>query len=211
MERLARAHGIVPAVIPVGVDTAWFAPGDDRPGPPWRLLHVANLNAVKDQATLLDALRLARRRIPDTHLDIVGLDTLGGAIQEAARALHLGDHVTFHGVQRTDAVAAFCRRAHLHVMSSRHEAAGVAVLEAAACGVPTAGTTVGYVSDWAPDRAVAVPVGDAPALADAIVAMLLDPERRRRIGHAAQQWVLAHDADWTAAQFDHLYETLAAP
>ena len=210
MDRLARAHGARPAIVPIGVDPALFAPADDSDGPPWRLLHVANLNAVKDQATLIEAVRLVQQQIREVHLDIVGLDTIDGAIPRRAAAMGLGDHVTFHGFQPTELIAAFYRRAHLFVMSSRHEAAGVAILEAAVCGVPTVGTAVGYVADWAPDRAIAVPPGDAPALAAAMTALLQDPERRRRIGRAARAWAVAHDADWTAGQFEHLYETLAA-
>jgi len=50
-----------------------------------------------------------------------------------------------------------------------------------------------------------VPPDDAPALARAIVATLRDPARRQRIGCAAQAWARAHDASWTARQFEQLY------
>ena len=80
------------------------------------------------------------------------------------------------------------------------------VLEAAAAGVPTVGTSVGYVADWDPDRAVAVPVRNPEALADAITDLLHDPTRRATIGASAREWTLAHDADWTAAQFGRVYD-----
>ena len=58
MERLARAHGANPVVIPLGVDTGVFSPAPRPPnGPPWRLLNVANLNPVKDHRTLIQAFR----------------------------------------------------------------------------------------------------------------------------------------------------------
>jgi glycosyltransferase involved in cell wall biosynthesis len=63
------------------------------------------------------------------------------------------------------------------------------VCEAAAAGVPTVGTAVGVVADLAPDAAIAVTPGDPVALADAIVAMLTDPERRERMGERARQRV----------------------
>ena len=74
------------------------------------------------------------------------------------RTLQVEERVTFHGVQPTDRVAQLYARAHVHLVTSRHEAAPIVVLEAAAAGVPTVGTRVGYVADWDPDRAVAVPV-----------------------------------------------------
>ena len=60
-------------------------------------------------------------------------------------------------------------------------------------------------ADWSPERAVAVPVGDAGALADAAIALLQDAPRRERIAAAAREWALAHDADWTAEQFERIY------
>jgi glycosyltransferase involved in cell wall biosynthesis len=209
MRRLARAHAIEPTVIPIGVDTTTFRPATHAPGPPWRLLHAASLNPVKDQPTLLQAFRHVLDRVPDVHLDIAGEDTLGGAMQEGARQLGIEPHVTFHGVQPTDALVRMYQRAHLFVLSSRHEAGGVVVLEAAACGVPTVGTAVGHLADWTPDRAITVPPRNPHALGEAIVSALSSPTRLAEIAAAARAWTLAHDADWTAGEFDRLYHDLA--
>jgi len=213
MQDLAGAHGVRPDVIPIGVDPDVFSPGV-RPveGPPWRLVHVASLNPVKDQPTLLAAFQRLVLHGPEIHLDIAGEDTLSGAIQDLSRQFQVDRHVTFHGVQPTEAIAALYRQAHLVVVSSRHEAACVVALEAAAAGVPVVGTAVGYIADWAPERAVAVPPADSAALAGAIEATLADFLRRRLMAAAAREWTLAHDADWSAAQFERLYqEILRAP
>jgi len=192
-------------VVPLGVDPRAFPPAARPSGPPWRLLRVASLNRVKDYPMLLHALERIVSTLPAVHLDIVGEDTLDGSVQHMARTLGLESHVTFHGFQPTGALAAFYTRAHLHVVSSRHEAAGVVVLEAACAGLPTLGTRVGYVADWSPERAVAVPVGDASALANAVIAVLQDAPQREQIAAAARAWAVTHDADWTAEQFDRIY------
>ena len=139
------------------------------------------------------------------HLDCAGEDTLGGAIQAQAQALGLAGNVTFHGFVPQDQLAALYRRAHLHVLSSRHESQAVVVLEAAAAGLPTAGTRVGLVDTLAPHAARAVPVGDAAALGDAIVALLRDPPAREEMGAAAQAFARAHDVTETARTFEALY------
>jgi glycosyltransferase involved in cell wall biosynthesis len=214
MARLAAAHGAQATVVPLGIDTHAFLPAAshrDHVGPPWRLLRVASLNRVKDYQTLLQALGQIVDRGVDVHLDIVGEDTLGGAVQALGHTLRLDSRVTFLGFQPTDQVAAIYRRAHLHVASSRHEAAGVVMLEAASTGLATVGTAVGYVADWSPERAVAVPVHDPDALAHAIVDLLHDAPRRERIASAAREWTLAHDADWTARQFEGIYTELHGP
>jgi glycosyltransferase involved in cell wall biosynthesis len=190
-ERLARTRGAAPALVPMGVDVERFTPVARVDGPPWQLLHVASLNRVKDQATLIDALRRLVSVGLAVHLDIVGEDTLDGAIANRTAQRHLAEHVTFHGFQPTDALIGLYQRAHLFVLSSRHEAANVAVLEAAACGLATVGTCVGYLADWSPDRAVTVAPGDPLALADAIASLLADPSKRHRLASAAREWTLA--------------------
>ena len=208
MAALAARHAVRDAVvIPLGVPRPRDRNPPVRPeGPPWRLLHVASINPVKDHATLLRALVQVIAAGLDVHLDVVGEDTMQGAVRQLAEHLGVARHVTFHGFQPSDWLDAFYARAHLLVLSSRHEAAGVVVLEAAAAGVPTVGTAVGYVADGARgNRAVAVPVNAPGALAEAVVDLLRDPLRRARVAAAARGWTLAHDADWTADQFDDLY------
>jgi glycosyltransferase involved in cell wall biosynthesis len=211
MERLARAHGTIPVVIPLGVDRRVFTPPAQPPaGPPWRLLNVASLNPVKDHRTLIDAFRIVVDRAEDVHLDLAGEDTMHGSVRDAVARLALDDRVTFHGVLASDAVAALYRQAHLFVLSSRHEAAGVVALEAAASCVPVVGTSVGYVADWAPLSARAVPIANPPALADAILSLLTDRAAGRQLAASAHEWAFAHDADWSAAEFARLYASLWA-
>jgi glycosyltransferase involved in cell wall biosynthesis len=205
MARLASAHGASAQRVPLGIDPRDFPRVDRLDGPPWRLLHVASLNRVKDHETALHAIARVVRTMPSVHLDIVGEDILEGRVQRLCHALDLDTHVSFHGFQPTDVLASFYARAHLHLVSSRHEAAGVVCLEAACAGVPTVGTSVGYVADWADDRAVAVPVGDSEALAAAIVALLANRDRRIRLAEAARSWALEHSADWTAQRFEEIY------
>jgi glycosyltransferase involved in cell wall biosynthesis len=202
-------------VIPLGVAAARFAAGVERaPGPPWRLLHVASLNRVKDQETLLLAFAEVCARHHDVHLDCVGLDTTGGAVERRARALGLGDRVRFHGFLPQGELVPLYRAAHLHVLSSRYESQAVVVLEAAAAGVPTAGTAVGLVPALAalsPAAAAPVPPGAPARLAGAISALLGDEVARRVMGEAAARFAVAHDVAWTARSFEDLYRRCLTP
>jgi glycosyltransferase involved in cell wall biosynthesis len=209
MEELARRHGVVPAVVPLGVDREFF--GDEAAaGGPRRILHVGSLNRIKDQPTLLRAFRRVADVVPDAHLDVIGEDVIGGAVQADCAGLGLSSRVTFHGFLPSDATRAFFLRADVFALSSRHEAGPLVVLEAAASGVPTVGTAVGHVRDFAPDRAVAVPVGDDGALAAGILSLLRDEPRRRAMGAAARVWAREHDADATASAFEGIYADVLA-
>ena len=212
LQRQAACMGFQAEMIPLGVDGACFIQPAHAPTATntFRLLHVASLNKVKDQATLLRAMQRVVAAEPNVHLDVVGEDTLNGRVQQHCTELGLQAYVTFHGWQSTDQVRAFLAQADLFVLTSRHESQCVAVCEAAAAGLPTVGTAVGLVADWAPQQAVAVPVGDDAALAAGILQLLHDPAQRAAFGLAAQRWARAHDADWTAQQFEQHYERLAS-
>lgn len=206
-----RERGYTAEQVPLGVDRARWpvaAPRRRRAGTPARIVHVASLNPVKDQGTLLRAARHLADRGVDFRLDIAGGDTLHGAVEGLARELGLGERVRFHGYLAHEQLYPIVKDADVLWLSSRHEAGPLVTLEAAIAGVPTVGTAVGYVADWAPTAAVAVPVGDADALADATHRLLADDERRMALASEAQRRALAHDADWTARRFEAIYEEL---
>ncbi len=183
--------------------------GACRAGPA-RLIHVASLNRVKDQATLLHALaRLAKTGV-EFEMDIVGTDTLQGAMAELVRKLGLDGRVQFLGFKTQRELRPIVESADLLVMSSRHEAGPFVLIEAAVAGVPTVGTAVGHIVEWAPSAAMVAPVGNPERLADAIHTMLADEDLRLRIARAAQCRALSEDADYTARMFEALYQRLTS-
>ncbi|HLA70053.1 MAG TPA: glycosyltransferase family 4 protein [Steroidobacteraceae bacterium] len=204
----AAALGFEAGRLPLGVDLAsWpvLPPRARDSHSPARLIHVASLNRVKDQPTLLGALeRLAARQV-DFQLDVVGEDTLDGEIQRLARSRGLGARVTFHGFLTQRQLRPVMEAAHINLVSSRHEAGPLVVLEAAVAGVPTVGTAVGHVREWANDAAICVPVGDDAAFALGVLRLLEDDAERMRLAVEAQRRAIVEDADFTARSFDACY------
>ena len=198
-------------LIPLGIDlNEWPArppvPRDMRE--PARLIHVASLNRIKDQSTLFRAIASLHSSGVDFHLDIVGEDTLRGEIQALSRSLALESRVEFHGFLPQRQLRPLVEAANLMIMSSRHETGPVAMLEAAAVGVPTVGTAVGHIAEWSPSASIAVPVGDWKELIAAIQRMLRDEDLRLRIAQAAFQRATREDATYTASQVQNLYRKL---
>jgi glycosyltransferase involved in cell wall biosynthesis len=213
MLELVRSAGAQPVRVPLGVDTNVWRPepprarSQDRPA---RIVQVGSLTPVKDHGMLLRAVAQLGHNGRTIDIDLVGEDTSVGAVQRLAQQLGIADRVSFHGFLPQREAVQVVRSADLMAVTSRHEAGPVAMLEAAAVGVPTVGTRVGHVHDWAPDAAVAVPVGDAVSLAIAIDRLLNDDARRLSIAQRAQQLALREDADWTCTQFEILYAELCA-
>lgn len=209
---VTTAGAPVGEVVPLGADLAHCSPGD-APLRPHHLVHVAGLNRVKDQDLLLHAVAMAAVEEPLLTLGIAGGDTLDGHHRRLAADLGIEDRVTFHGHVPHDQLADVVRGAVAHVLTSHHDAGPIAVLEAAACGVPTVGTAVGHVADLAElatPGAVAVPSREPDALAGAIVAIVRDRARRDELALAARRWAVQHDACSTADAFDVLYRRLCA-
>ena len=180
--------------------------GDPRA--PARLVQVASLNRVKDQQTLLHAARRMRDAGADFHLDIVGEDTLDGEMQRFANESGLRGSVTFHGFLPHARLRPIVERADILLVSSRHETGPLASLEAAVAGVPTVGTAVGQLPEWAPEAALTVPVEDDEALAKATIGLLMDETRRLAIAKRAHDRAVRENADWTAQRMVALYEEL---
>ena len=204
-------RGIAAHRIPLGVDLKSWPPrapvhrDRDRPA---RLIHVASLNRVKDQSTLLRAAAALMNSGSRFELAIVGEDTLNGEIQALSEQLKLSEIVRFYGFLTQRQLRPLVEDADLMVLSSRHETGPMVALEAAVAGVPTVGTTVGHIAEWAPDAAVAVPVGDWTRLAAAVRQVLDDEDMRLRIAHEAQQRAVREDADHTAELITALYARL---
>jgi glycosyltransferase involved in cell wall biosynthesis len=210
---LIAERGVRAQRLPLGVDLARWplrAPVRRHGDEPARLVHVASLNDVKDQPTLLRALRRLADAGRSFELDIVGEDALGGRIQALAEELGLARLIRFHGFLTQRAARPVVEAAHVSVISSRHEAGPLVLLEAAVAGVPTVGTAVGHVAEWSPDAALAVPCGEPAALEAAIAALLDDEDLRLSIAAAAQRNAALEDAEHTARGFDAIYRRVAA-
>lgn len=198
--------------IPLGVDLSSWPPRDpvgrdyNRPA---RLIHVASINLVKDQSTLLRALAALIESGVRFEMDVVGEDTLQGDMQALSRKLRLTEVVRFHGFLTQRQLRPLVEAADLMVVSSRHEAGPLVVLEAAVAGVPTVGTMVGHLAEWAPRAALSVPIGDWGGLAEAVRQLLEDENLRMSIAREALKLATREDADHTAQRFRELYAELA--
>jgi len=210
VERLSEL-GFQAQRVPLGVDLrAWprREPVRRDMSRPARLIHVASLNRVKDQTTLLRALASLAKSGVDFEMEVVGEDILQGAIQRLSVQCGLAERVSFRGFLTQRELRPLLERADLMVLSSRHETGPLVMLEAAVAGVPTVGTAVGHIREWSPEAALSVPVGGWAELAEAIRRVLGDEELRLRLAREAQRRALREDADHTAECFLALYSRL---
>jgi glycosyltransferase involved in cell wall biosynthesis len=198
--------------VPLGVDLELFRPAGaiGAAGRP-RVVQVASLSPIKDQRTLLRAAALLRDRGVAFSLALVGSGSEEGALRADLARLALDGVVQMDGEVPHHELPMVYQEAALFALSSRHEAQCLAVLEAAACGLPIVGTRVGVVPELAPDAAQVVEVGDTGGLAEAIGDLLDDPTHLRQMGQAARAAVEAeYSLERCVMRFRELYQALAA-
>jgi glycosyltransferase involved in cell wall biosynthesis len=159
-----------------------------RPG--CTVVSVGRMIPIKDQATLLTAFAAASR--PHDRLVLVGEGPLRAELEPLAARLGVADRVELPGLLPRDDVYRLLGRADAYVSTSHGEGLPVSVLEALAARLPA------VLSDIPPHREVAaataaarlVPVGDAPAFADALSRLLaLPPAQRAALGRSARKAV----------------------
>jgi len=169
-----------------GVDTQVFRPLElqRRPG---GLLYVGNSNdRNKGARYLLEAADILRKRGCAFHLTFVDRKDAEVATR-LVRELALEDRVTFTGRLSDEELLRAYNEAQVMVSPSLYEGFGLPAAEAMACGTPVVATTAGAFPETVAggETGVLVPPADAVALADAIEALLAEPQRRVAMGGAA--------------------------
>jgi glycosyltransferase involved in cell wall biosynthesis len=158
---------------------------------------VGRLAWEKGIDVLFDAARRAIESVPAVRFFVVGGGRDAEAVAAAAGAPELRGAVTVLG-QRED-VPRLLAGMDIAVQSSRREVMAQATLEGMTAGLPIVSTRTMGADEAIEDgrSGILVPVGDAGALADAVVALAGDPARRAAMGRAARERIVAH---FTAAQ-----------
>jgi glycosyltransferase involved in cell wall biosynthesis len=208
IERVAR-HKV--EVIRNGIDLTRFPLGRrPRRQLQRRAVHVARISySSKDQRTLMSAVRIVADKQRDFVLDIVGDGPDRSDLEAFCDALGLRQHVNFIGF-RND-VHSFLSRAEFFVLSSVTEGVSITLLEAAATGLPIVATNVGGNPEVTVhgETGLLVPPRSPEALAAAMLDMLQDTNRARRMGIAGRRRVERHfDLRRSVARYEELYLSL---
>jgi glycosyltransferase involved in cell wall biosynthesis len=152
-----------------------------------RVVVLSRLVPHKQIEDALDAVAALRPRIPHLHLDILGDGWWRRRLVEHAEQLGIADAVTFHGHVDDHTKHVALQHAWVHVLPSRKEGWGLAVIEAAQHGVPTVGyRDSGGLIDSVVDGVTGLLVDDLAGLVDGLHRLLTDPVLRDQLGTKAQ-------------------------
>jgi glycosyltransferase involved in cell wall biosynthesis len=200
-------------VIPYGVDTEKFSPGDDRQTS-WRAelgipadavvgLSVGRMVTKKGYHVLMETLAEVMALDPDLHLVLAG----GGArLEELERAASpWRDRVHFPGAVLRDALPDLYRAADFFLLPAVHDAKGNVdglpnvILEAMATGLPVVASRISGIPLAITDgiEGLLVEEKDPTQLLEAISQLVGNRDRRLQIGGAARARAES-ELTWTA-------------
>jgi glycosyltransferase involved in cell wall biosynthesis len=170
---------------------------------------VANYRRQKGYPDLL----AAARRVIDSGVPVrfvaIGQGPLEAEIVARHRALRLGDRFLLLGYRENPSqVLAGC---DLFVLSSLWEGLPLVVMEALALGLPVVATSVGGTPEAITNgvEGLLVPPSRPDLLADAILELVRDPERRKKMATAALARAVEFDVGRAIASIEAIYREAA--
>jgi phosphatidylinositol alpha-mannosyltransferase len=194
-------------LIPNGVAVAAFAGAkplpDAPPGP--KVVFLGRIDEPrKGLAVLLAALPSLTRQVPDVQVLVAGPGDVDGPLPPNVHLLGL--------VREADKAAVYATGDTYCAPNTHGESFGIVLIEAMAAGTPVVASDLEAFRRVLDDgeAGVLVPVGDSEALADALAALLQDPERQRTLSAAGSRVVQAYDWTHVTRQIVAVYETVEA-
>lgn len=153
------------------------------------IVSVGRLEPQKNQKLLIDAFALIAKDFPEYQLTIYGEGSLRKELEDYIKAKGLQERVSLPGNQTN--IQEHIKDASLFVLSSDYEGIPNALIEAMAIALPCVSTdcSPGGARELIKDGAngVIVECGNQSSLAKAMISILEDREKAKRIGTSAKK------------------------
>lgn len=180
-------------VVHTGVDPRRFVPAPKEVHPEGvHILTVARMAPEKNPLGLVTAAKVLRDKGISVSWRWIGDGPMMDRVRKAIEGSGLTGMVSLMGWVSHAQIITHYHWADILVLGSLREGLPVSVMEAMACGVPVVATAV----DGLPELIITgvngllVPPSDPEVLADAVASIVMDRNKRLRMGSAARQTIM---------------------
>ena len=150
---------------------------------------VARLSPVKGHRYLIEAMAEVLKQIPEAQLLIAGDGSLKPDLVCLARQLGIIQNIIF--LPNVDNTQMVLEAIDVFVLPSVNEGLGLGLMEAMACGLPVVGSRIGGIEDLIQHNVngLLVEPKDNVGLAEAILGLLKNSEKRKSLGLKAKEFI----------------------
>jgi glycosyltransferase involved in cell wall biosynthesis len=223
MKEAIKSYGIPTEKVNIiffGIDTRKFKPEEKNKelrakleigGSP-AIISLRNLEPLYNVESLIEAIPLVLKEIPDAKFIIAGKGSEGERLKNLAVSLDVLDSVRFIGFVLNDELPKYLNAMDVCVSTSLSDA-GIAAstAEAMACGLPVIVTDVADNRWWVKDgeNGFVVPIKDPKLLAERIIYLLKNVDIRRHFGDANRK-IIEEKNDYyrEMAKMEDIYQKL---
>jgi len=165
---------------------------------------VGILRSEKAHSVLVEAAAEIVKTVPNLRVLLIGDGVERENLEALIARLGLGEVVTLLGIRRD--IADILESTDIAVCCSDFEGGPLSVMEYMSAELPIIATDVGGLPELVgPENGIRIPPRDPGALAAAALALIGDPERRRRLGRAGAE---LRESEYGAAVYIERLEAL---
>jgi glycosyltransferase involved in cell wall biosynthesis len=170
------------------------------------IIAVGRLVEQKDYPTLLKAFSIVTKSVK-SRLVILGKGPLENELKQLTKKLNISNKVIFLGFKENP--YKYMKKADIFVLSSKWEGFGHVIVEAMVCGTSVISTDCksGPGEIIGDDKyGILTPVGDHDALAENIINLLMDDEKRNKLCEKGLKRAEEFDAKTIVKRYETVFE-----
>lgn len=158
---------------------------------------LGRFHSSKGLFDLVEIWRLVHEKIPQAKLTVIGGGNkfLRGKLEKKIGEAGLADRIILVGHLQRQKMVEMMKAAELFVFPSHEEGFGIAILEAMACGLPVVAWDLPVYKEIFQRHIMQIKENDLQAFSNAIIELLEDSRKRRRISEAGYDYIKRYSWD----------------